>query len=390
MKGARPSPESDSVGPASEPSPLIALLAQQIAESGPITFAEFMSASLYHPEHGYYTRRDAARANDYATSVDVHPIFGRLLARQLAEMWRAMGAPREFWLVEGGAGTGRLAAHILDFAARELRDFYGAARYRAVEFSGSRRAEHAKAIATHIAAGRAESAAELPRVVREGAIFSNELLDSLPVHRVVNQSGELREIYVTCDDGGQLKEMLGRLSTPALGEYFHEQGIELGEGQVAEAGLGAARWIEDAGRRLGRGFVLTIDYGYAARELYSEARARGTLLGYERHRTTDDWLRAPGEHDLTAHVNFTALEHAGRRSGLAPCGFVSQSHFLLALAGANQLADFEDAGAGEAERYRTRLAFQELIHPDGMGETFRVFAQEKGVAEARLAGFSAI
>jgi SAM-dependent MidA family methyltransferase len=89
-------------------------------------------------------------------------------------------------------------------------------------------------------------------------------------------------------------------------------------------------------------------------------------------------------------VNFTALEHAGRRSGLAPCGFVSQSHFLLALAGANQLADFEDAGAGEAERYRTRLAFQELIHPDGMGETFRVFAQEKGVAEARLAGFSAI
>jgi SAM-dependent MidA family methyltransferase len=390
MKGARPFPESDRLRDASERSPLVGLLAQQISESGPITFAEFMGACLYHPEFGYYTRRDAARANDYATSVDVHPIFGRLLARQLAEMWRTMGAPKEIRLVEGGAGTGRLAAHILDFAARELRDFYGALRYSAVEFSGSRRAEHAKALGAHIAAGRAESSVELPRVVREGVIFSNELLDSLPVHRVVREGGELREIYVTCDDDGRLKEVLGAPSTPALGEYFREQGVELSDGQMAEAGLGAARWIEDAGRRLGRGFVLTIDYGYEARELYDATRVRGTMMAYEQHRISEDWLRAPGEQDLTAHVNFTALERAGRRSGLTPYGMVSQSHFLLALAGANQLADFEDAGAGEAERYRTRLAFQELIHPDGMGETFRVFAQEKGVSGARLSGFLAI
>jgi SAM-dependent MidA family methyltransferase len=387
MKGERPTPQTDAARGASEPTPLVALLLQQISESGPMTFAEFMGACLYHPEHGYYTRRNAAEAADYVTSVDVHPIFGRLLARQFAEMWREMGAPREFWLAEGGAGTGRLTAQILDFAARELPEFYGAVRYCAVEFSAARRAAHKQALAAHIAARRAESLVELPRAIPLGAIFSNELLDALPVHRVVRVRGELREIYVGADGDGRLVESAGPLSTPALAEYFRGQGIELAEGQVAEAGLGAARWIEDAGRRLGRGFVLTIDYGYAAREMYDAVRVGGTLLGYERHRTTEDWLRAPGEQDLTAHVNFTALEMAGRRTGLEPAGFVSQSQFLLALTGANRLADFEDAGASESERYRTRLAFQTLVHPDGMGEAFRVFVQEKGIRGARLSGF---
>ena len=386
MNAGRPTPETPAVRPASSSTPLVLPLAQQIIESGPITFAAFMGACLYHPEYGYYTRRNAARAADYATSVDVHPIFGRLLARQLAEMWREMGAPSEFRLVEGGAGTGRLAAQILDFAARELPDFYSTMRYSAVEFSAARRAAHAVELTAHIAAGRAESLVELPRAVPVGVIFSNELLDALPVHRVVREGGELREIYIALDGEERLKETFGPLSTPALGEYFRDQGIELADGQVAEAGLGAARWIEDAGRRLGRGFILTIDYGYAARELYDARRAGGTLLAYERHRTTEDWLRAPGEQDLTAHVNFTALEIAGRKAGLEPMGLVSQSHFLLALAGANQLADFEDAGASEVERYRTRLAFQTLIHPDGMGEAFRVFVQQKGIGGARLAG----
>ncbi|MGB6431518.1 MAG: SAM-dependent methyltransferase [Candidatus Acidiferrales bacterium] len=392
MEIARPTPRTGIARPASAPTPLAELLAQEIAAHGPITFAEFMRACLYHPEHGYYTRPDATRLAqaDYATSVDLHPIFGRLLARQLAEMWRAMGAPAEFWLVEGGAGTGRLAAHILDFAMRDLPDFYGAVRYCAVELSAARRAEHRAAIGRHIEAGRAESCAELPETIPAGVIFSNELLDALPVHRVARSGGELREIYVALDGDGRLKESAGPVSTPALVEYFREQGIELAEGQQAEAGLEAARWIEDAGHRLARGFILTVDYGYAARELYDAARAGGTLLGYERHRTTEDWFRAPGEQDLTAHVNFTAVEMAGRRVGLEPVGLVSQSHFLLALAGANQLKDFEDPGASEVERYRTRLAFQELIHPDGMGEAFRVLVQEKGIRGARLAGLLAI
>jgi len=383
MKAQRPVPATGATG---APTPLAAWLVQEIAARGPITYADFMRACLYHPEFGYYTRAKAKPAADYITSVDIHPIFGRMLARQLAEMWREMGAPPEFWLVEGGAGTGRLAAHILDFIARELPDFYRAVRYHAVEISAARRADHATAIGAHIAAGRAKSLAELPPEIPIGVIFSNELFDAMPAHRVVRIGDELREIYVTSEDG-RLRDTSRPLSTPALAEYFREQSIELAKNQVAEAGLEAARWIEDAGARLGRGFILTVDYGYPARELYDESRSRGTLLAYERHRTTEDWLRAPGEQDLTAHVNFTALELAGRRAGLQPAGLVSQSHFLLALAGANQLADFDDASASEIERYRTSLAFQTLVHPDGTGEAFRVFAQQKGIASARLTGY---
>jgi len=387
MSADRPGTEAHAdAGMAAQPTPLAAWLAQEIAARGPITYAEFMRACLYHPEFGYYTRADAKRASDYVTSVDIHPIFGRMIARQLAEMWREMGAPAEFWLVEGGAGTGRLAGHVLDFIVRELPDFYATQRYYAVEISAARRAEHAAAIGVHIGAGRAQSLAELPQEIPIGVIFSNELLDAMPVHRVVGIGGELREIYVT-RDGDRLRDISGPLSTLALAEYFREQSIELAEGQVAEAGLEAERWIEDAGTRLGRGFVLTVDYGHEAREIYDESRSRGTLLAYERHRTTEGWLRAPGEQDLTAHVNFTALEFAGRRAGLEPAGFVSQSQFLLALAGANQLTDFEDASASEVERYRTSLAFQTLVHPDGMGEAFRVFVQKKGITGARLSGF---
>lgn len=384
MNAPHPTTQAHSAGAAT---PLAELLAKQIAAHGSITFAEFMRACLYHPEHGYYTRRESARPSDYVTSVDVHPIFGRLFARQLAEMWRELGAPSECIVVEGGAGMGRLAAHILDFAARELPDFYAAVRYHTVELSSARRSAHTAMLAAHIAAGRAIPLAELPRTIPLGVIFSNELLDALPVHRVVRSGGELREIYVALDGVGQLTEIAGPLSTPALAEYFREQGIELAEGQMAEVGLEAARWIEDAGRRLGCGFVLTVDYGHAARELYDEARSRGTLLAYEKHRTTENWLQSPGEQDLTAHVNFTAIERAGSRAGLEPLALVSQSQFLLALAGANRLADFEDASESDAERYRTRLAFQTLVHPDGMGEAFRVLVQRKGIASARLSGF---
>jgi len=372
---------------AAAPTPLATLLAEQIAASGPITFAEFMRACLYHPEHGYYTRHGSAPERDYVSSVDLHPIFGRLLARQLAEMWREMDSPPEFFLVESGAGTGRLAAQILNFAARELPEFYAAIRYHVVELSPARRAAHANALAAHIAAGRANSAAELPREIPIGVIYSNELLDALPVHRVVLTRGELREIYISLDSAGKLAETVGVPSTPELAEYFRDQGIELAERQMAEVGLEASQWIEGAGRRLARGFVLTIDYGHRAHELYGRAHPQGTFLGYERHRTTEDWLRSPGEQDLTAHVNFTALENAGRRVGLAPLSLVSQSQFLLALAAANQLSDFEDSGATEVERYRTRLAFQTLVHPDGMGESFRVLVQQNGIKSACLSGF---
>jgi SAM-dependent MidA family methyltransferase len=365
--------------------PLAHLLAERMCERGAITFAEYMRECLYHPEHGYYSRVGASRFADYYTSVDVHPIFGRLLARQLAEMWALLGSPEPFWAVEAGAGAGRLAGHLLEFAARELRDFYGALRYVAVERSAARRAAQAAALASHAAAGHAFSAAELPAEIPTGCVFSNELLDALPVHRVVREQGALREIYVGLE-GEEFREQLGPPSTPALAGYFAAQGIELREGQQAEAGLEACEWIADTGRRLARGFVLTMDYGHQSHELYDERHLRGTLLAYQQHRASEDFLRAPGEQDLTAHVNFTALELWGRRAGLARTGLISQAQFLLALGRGNQFADLYDEGQSEVERVRARLLLKNLLHPEGLGETFQVFVQHKGVEAPRLAG----
>src|SRR5262249_1761316 len=157
----------------------------------------------------------------------------------------------------------------LDFAEREMAEFYRALRYVAVEQSAARRGEHTRLVGHHIASGRARSAAELPQRIPIGCIFSNELVDALPVHRVGCERGELREIYVGLNEGA-LAEQTGALSTLRIAAYFDDQGIRLDEGQQAEAGLAACEWIGEAAERLHRGFVLTVDYGYEAAELYSE------------------------------------------------------------------------------------------------------------------------
>jgi SAM-dependent MidA family methyltransferase len=348
-------------------------------------FADYMRECLYHPVHGYYNKPEAQRFGDFYTSPDVHPIFGRLLARQFREMWERLGQPESFWLVEVGAGAGRLAGHILDFADRPLPEFYGPLRYVAVERSAHRRAAAEASLARHLESGRAVVAAEVPAEIAAGCVFSNELLDALAVHRVVMQEGTLREIHVDWECGGFVERRMP-VSTCAISEYFAAQGVSLVEGQQAEAGLEACDWIQEIGRRLKRGFVLTIDYGHEARELFNERHMRGTLLAYQKHRASEAFYAAPGEQDLTAHVNFTALDLWGRRAGLERIGLVSQSHFLMALGRANDFADLYEPGDSEAQRVRARLLFKTLIFPEGMGETFHVMIQGKGVSAVPLTG----
>jgi len=366
---------------------LTEILAARIRSEGPIPFAEFMRECLYHPVHGYYSRAGAGRFGDYYTSVDVHPIFGRLLARQFAEMWELLGAPRPFIVAEAGAGVGRLAAHILDFSVRELPAFYAALEYVAVERSAARRAEHAERLAAHAAAGRVSSMGEIPSAISAGCIFSNELLDALPAHRVVVERGALREIHVGFE-GGQFTEAILDASTPALERYFQAQEITLEEGQQAEACLEACDWIESAGRALGCGFVLSIDYGHEARALYGGNHNRGTLLAYRDHRVSENLLEAPGEQDLTAHVNFTAVDLWGRRVGLLRTGLVTQSQFLVALGRGNEFGDLYELGQTETEKLRARLLLKNLIHPEGMGEAFQVMIQHKGIMDPHLTGLS--
>jgi SAM-dependent MidA family methyltransferase len=369
--------------------PLGELLAERIRRYGPMTFADFMRECLYHPEHGYYSKAESERFADYYTSADVHAIFGRLLARQFAEMWQHLGRPKEFVLVEAGAGTGRLANDILAFCEAKLADFYGALRYVAVERSALRREQAAGRLQGHAAGGHFRSSVELPAWIPEGCVFSNELMDALAVHRVVMREGSLREIFVGYENQ-KFIDVSAPVSTCVITEYFSTQGSVLKEGQHAEAGLEACDWITEVGRRIERGFVLTIDYGHRAAELFDERHMRGTLLAYRNHRVSEEFYASPGEQDLTAHINFTALEVWGGRSGLETAGFTTQTAFLLALGQKNVFADLYDAGQGEAEQVGARLQLKTLIHPEGMGERFQVLVQRKGVPAAPLTGLAGV
>ena len=367
--------------------PLAPLLAERIRRFGPITFAEYMRECLYHPVHGYYSQPESRRFADYYTSVDVHPIFGRLLARQFAQMWEQLGRPAEFQLVESAAGTGRLAGQILDFTQTKLPEFYQTLHYVAVERSPARCDQMAARLVSHIAQGRCRAAIEIPAKIPSGCVFSNELLDALPVHRVLQQDGTLQEIFVACN-GTAFTELRMPLSTCAIADYFAVQGITLMEGQQAEAALEACDWITEIARRLERGFVLTIDYGHDAADLFDAHHMAGTVLAYANHRANEDFYAAPGQQDLTAHVNFTALRLWGERSGVKPLGLVSQTAFLLALGQGNEFADLYDEGMDEIERVRARLQLKTLIFPEGMGERFQVLIQQKGVDSAKLTGLA--
>jgi len=367
--------------------PLAELLAERIRRFGPITFAEYMRECLYHPVHGYYSQPEARKFADFYTSVDVHAIFGRLLARQFAEMWEQLGRPREFHLVEAAAGTGRLAGQILDFAERTLREFYEALRYVAVERSPARCDQLAARLASHAKRGRCEARIDMPAKIAVGCVFSNELLDALPVHRVVREDDALHEIFVSNKNGNFAEERMP-LSTCAISEYLAAQNVALLEGQQGEAGLEACDWMSEIGRRLERGFVVTIDYGHDAAELFDAHHMAGTVLAYANHQASEECFAAPGEQDLTAHVNFTALRLWGERVGLHTLGLVSQTAFLLALGKRNEFADLYDEGMGETERVRARLQLKTLIFPEGMGERFQVLVQEKGVGAAQLTGLS--
>ena len=370
----------------SNPTPLAAILAEQIKSRDRITFAEYMDACLYHPKHGYYTKADQSERRDYITSVDVTPLFGRLLARQFHEMWNVLDRPQPFVLVEAGAGIGRLAKQVLDCARDSLGEFYSVVRYVAVERSAVRRTAQIQSLEDHIANGRFCSSEELPAEIPNGCIFSNELFDAFAVHRVVRENEELREIYVAHSEN-EFREELNPPSSPAIAGYFDAQRIILREGQMAEVNLAARSWIEGAARRLHRGFVLTIDYGHEAPQLYDERHMRGTLMAYDRHRASEDFYRAPGAQDLTAHVNFTALDLWGAHRGLIRIGLTSQTNFLLALARHSNFADLENAGASDHDKIAARSQFKTLIHPEGMGETFKVLIQQKGIDSVNLAGF---
>ncbi len=422
---------------------------EEIRERGPIPFSRYMELCLYDAEFGYYSRNaeQFGKAGDFYTSSDVHAVFGRLLARQFDEMWRVLGSPQHITLEELGPGRGLFARDVLDWSEKKFPDFFRALRYVLVETSSplrarieatlsrhfetgkallvqedyrvgeqsgvvepsavgelsgvgersevaessgvaepSRVAERRHSLAQHVSAGtdphrqrvpsgtaHATADADVPSI-----IFANEFFDALPVE-VVSPQGSLR----IDARGGRFVETWSPPSPQEL-EFLDRYSVHPEAGERVEVPLAAQQNMDAITSTLRRGFIVVIDYGYI-REEQLAGRHRGTLKAIRQHSVSANPYEAPGEQDITADVNFTALAETAEKWGMHSQRLITQSQFLMGIGEANQFADaFEDCRLPQ-ERTKVALQLKHLVTPAGMGESFHVLVASKGIEKERVA-----
>ncbi len=331
----------------------------RIADRGRVTFREFMEVALYHPGGSYYTDLDTrGRTGDYYTSPAAHPAFGAAVAVQLRAMWRLLGEPAPFTVVEMGAGGGGLAADVTAYARRLDVAFAGTLAYVPVDLDQA-----------------------FPSGVT-GCVLSNELLDAMPVARFEIVDGEAKEIFVTVDeDGESLTQVLDDPVTGLIESRLASLAKPLPDGSRGEVNPGIGPWMERVSTTLHRGFVMTIDYGDRVEDLY--IRRQGTLQTYFRHVDGLSPYQNVGRQDITAHVDFSAVETEGARVGLSSLGLVSQAE-LLRRNGIDRMAGRLGAlDLPSNELSVNRYGLDKLTRPDGLGG-FKIFFQEKGTGITAL------
>jgi len=405
---------------------------QEIRERGPIPFSRYMELCLYDPELGYYSRYAGqfGKAGDFYTSSDVHAVFGRLLARQFDEMWRVLGCPECIMVKELGPGRGLFAHDVLDWSEKKFPDFFHALRYVLVESSPALRRRIESTLGRHLASGKAEfgpsafcdasaedypsPAAEQRKNAAHGAsrgsgahdeqapkgrktppsldartpealtiLFANEFVDALPVE-IVGSHGSLR----VDSQNGRFVETWVPASAEEL-EFLDRYSIHPEAGERVEVPLAAQQYTKQVAGEIRRGFFIAIDYGYTRAEQLA-GRHRGTLKAIRQHSVSANPYEAPGEQDITADVNFTALAAVAEEQGMHVHKLVTQSQFLMGIGEANQFADaFEDCRLPQ-ERAKVALQLKHLVTPAGMGESFHVMVASKGVEKDKVAGLAGL
>ncbi|MFL6282937.1 MAG: class I SAM-dependent methyltransferase [Pyrinomonadaceae bacterium] len=375
--------------------PLDARLLAKVRREGPLTFRDWMASALYDERGGYYSRPDLerwGRVGDYRTSPERSPLFAATFARYFARLHEELGSPNSLTLVEAGGGAGRFARVLLDTLQRDAPAVFDSLRYVFDEAGADSRARASALLAPHservefrsirdLTADAQRTIADAQNPTRtHGAfvLFSNELLDALPVHRVSMRGGRLRELYVAEGAGGGFAWEEGEPSTPRLVEHFARFGMTLDEGQLAEVNLEAEEWVARVSSLEGRGFVVTVDYGDDARSLVrAPHRREGTLRAFSGHRIVDDPLDSPGAQDLTTTINWTQVVAAGEAAGLETIALERLDAFLLKAGLIEQLERESALARDEAERAALRLGAREMILPDGMAASFQVLIQKK-------------
>ncbi len=365
------------------------IIEQEIRERGPLPFSRYMELCLYHPELGYYSRNAAqfGKAGDFYTSSDIHAVFGRLLARQFDEMWRMLGSPEQIVIKELGPGRGLFAQDVLDWSEKKFPEFFGALQYQLVEQSASLRDRIAQTLNQRFESGKsvfADPKSPLPaNSAGNGApetdatiVFANEFFDALPVE-IVSAKGSLR---IDARDGRFVESWIA--SSPEELEFLDRYSVHPEEGERVEVPLQGQTQISGA-TDFDRGFVIVIDYGYTREEKLA-GRHRGTVKAIRQHSVSANPYEAPGEQDITADVNFTALAAAAEKRGMRAEKLVTQSQFLMGIGEANQFGDaFEDCRLPQ-ERAKVALQLKHLVTPAGMGESFHVLIASKGIEAEKI------
>jgi SAM-dependent MidA family methyltransferase len=363
---------------------------QEIRERGPIPFSRYMDLCLYDAELGYYSRNaeQFGKAGDFYTSSDVHAVFGRLLARQFDEMWRALGSREQIELIEFGPGRGLFAQDVLDWSEKKFPDFFDALRYVLVESSPSLRRRINETLGRHLDSGKAELAARCPSDKASATndpviVFANEFFDALPVE-VLSAKGSLR---IDTQDGRFIETWT--TPSPEEVEFLDRYSVQPEPHERVEAPLAAQQFMARIAASIQRGFMIAIDYGYT-REEQLAGRHRGTLKALRQHSISANPYEAPGEQDITADVNFTALAATAEKPGMQTHKLVTQSQFLMGIGEANQFADaFEECRLPQ-ERAKVALQLKHLVTPAGMGESFHVLIASKGVEQERVESLSGL
>ena len=368
---------------------------------GRITFARFMDACLYSPRGGFYSARGNRISAHFGTSSTSHPVFGALIARQLEQMWQLLGEPPVFHVVEVGSGDGSLARSIADACRRMDPGFARSLYYVGADYepswvkppgspfdwpdkTGAGTSQCVLGTAPTMQRVRGAGLGAFRSIV--GCILCNELIDNFPVHRFAIADGIIREIFVTTA-GEDFIEVLGEPSSPRIEARLAGLGLSLPEGSRGEVNLAMEDWIGQVCAALDRGFVLTIDYGELARELYSADNAQGTLVCFNRHAIGSDPYRDVGQQDITCQVDFTSLMKLGERYGLDTVGYTLQWQFLANLGSHEFLEALETQGLSAARAELSRMAMMTLADPDEYGD-FKVLAQAKGIGPGvELLGF---
>lgn len=364
-------------------------IADVIRREGPIPFSRYMALCLYEPELGYYSRarEQFGKAGDFYTSSDVHAVFGRLLARQFSEMWRALGSPPRLDLIELGPGRGLFARDVLDWSAKHFPEFFHGLRYWLVEQSAKLREKLGERLNEHTSRDRCRVVGSLDEVSPGDCliVFANEFFDALPVE-VIDHRGAVR---LDVEDTSFVERFVE--PSPLELEFLDRFGVHPEAGERVEAPLVSLMWMERiAGLFKGRsGFAVLVDYGYT-REEQLAGRHRDTIMTYRQHIASPSPYENPGEQDITAHVNFTALRTRGEEHGLHTLALLTQAQFLIGIGEETEFGDaFQDCRLPQG-RAKVALQLKHLISPGGMGEIFQVLIMSHNVALERSATLSGL